>query len=317
MQESNENSSNIKDNNITLDTDTTATAAADVSVSETKVSSEEMPVTTAANTAEAAVVETVSQNVDAVVSSAAATAGVAKKSFCTPAMKQYGIALLIVLIMGGALWYMLEEQGRVNTKVFATIKGWVMPEAAALEVNGERVPVSLYNRNLEQLTAQATAQGVPVTDEAALSELKKQSIDILINSTLLRQAAKEAGVSVTEEQIQTRYNAIVESQGGEEALTQRMAELKVTKDGLMNDIKEEILIKTHLDSAIDTSKIEITDADVEALYKSVSSNPAVTVPPLAEVRGQIEEEIRFGKEQELIAAYIETLKEKAKIEVLI
>ncbi|MFM2339675.1 MAG: hypothetical protein RLZZ360_311 [Candidatus Parcubacteria bacterium] len=232
-------------------------------------------------------------------------------------LKQYGIAALIVVLMGGALLYLLEKQGRVNTGIFDQVSALIMPEAAVAKVNGEKIPQSLYDKNVEQLSLQAATQGADASDPAVAEQIKKQAIDVLVNSTLLKQAARNAGVVVTEEQITERYQGIVASQGGEEALMARMVELKITKDGLMQDIEDEILIQTHLDSAVKTDDITVTDEEVAALYKSVTANPEVKVPPLEEVRPQIEQEIRFGKEQELISAYIDTLKKDAKIEVLI
>jgi parvulin-like peptidyl-prolyl isomerase len=147
--------------------------------------------------------------------------------------------------------------------------------------------------------------------------MKKQSLEVLVNTELLRQAAVAAGVTVSQEQIDTRYADLIKAQGGEEQLIARMTELGITPESLQSDIENEILIQTHLTTALDTSKISVTEEEVEALYKSVTSNPEVEVPPLAEVRAQVEQEIRFGKEQELVSEYIATLKEKAEIEVLI
>jgi peptidyl-prolyl cis-trans isomerase SurA len=219
--------------------------------------------------------------------------------------------------MGGALWYMLEEQGRVKTGFFDDIKSLVIAEPAAAKVNGTKIDLALYEKNYAQLVQGAAAQGLDANDPAVAAEMKKQSIDILVNSELLRQAATEAGVVVTDEQINGRYTELVQSQGDETKLVARMTELGITKESLLSDIKNEILIQTHLTAAVDTSKIVVTDEEVLALYNSVASNKDVQVPPLADVRPQIEQEIKFGKEQELISGYIETLKAKATIEVLI
>lgn len=232
-------------------------------------------------------------------------------------LTQYGIALLIVVLMGGALWYMLEKQGRVETGVFDKITALVRPEPAVVRVNGEKIPQSLYDKNFEQLSMQATTQGADVADPAVLEQIKKQSIDVLVNSALLKQAARKAGIVVTEEQIAERYQGIVDAQGGEEALAARMAELKITKEALTKDIEDEILIQTHLDTAIDTKSLTVTPEEVEAFYKSVTANPEIDAPPLEEVKAQVEQEILYGKQQELIGSYIETLKKDAEIEVLI
>jgi FKBP-type peptidyl-prolyl cis-trans isomerase (trigger factor) len=239
------------------------------------------------------------------------------KKFCNPVIRQYAIAFAVVAIMGLTLWYFMEEQGRVKTHFFADIKGLVVPEPAAAKVNGERVAMALYQRNFDQLKSQAASQGQDVADEKVLSQIKQQSIDILVNGELLRQAAAEAGIKVTEDQIKERYDSIVESQGGEEGLNSKMAEMSITKESLMKDIEQEILIQAYIDKAVDTSSIKVTDEEIKQLYDSVAANPDAKLPPLEEVKDQIEQEIKYGKQQEMISKHIDTLKEKAEIEVLI
>ncbi|MFN3693015.1 MAG: SurA N-terminal domain-containing protein [Candidatus Paceibacteria bacterium] len=290
-------------------TKTISTTETTVATTETVSSPEATPVTVSTDTS-------VSTN-PPVMSAAGAAPTAAVAVTRSLVLKQYGIAFFIVAIMGGVLWYLLEKQGRVETGVFDKITSLVRLEPAAVKVNGEKIPQSLYQKNYEQLSLQAASQGANVTDPATTEQIKKQTIDVLVNSALLKQAARNAGIVVTDEQITSRYQGIVDAQGGEEALASRMAELNITKDGLMQDIEDEILIQTHLDATIDLSKIEVTKEEVDAFYKSVTSNPEVQVPPLEEVRAQVEQEIRYGKQQELISEYIDTLKKDAEVEVLI
>jgi FKBP-type peptidyl-prolyl cis-trans isomerase (trigger factor) len=291
-------------------TKTSSTTETIVATTETVSSPEATPVTVSTDTPAVAAVP-----LPDVATSA--TPVVAAVSARRQMMKQYGIAFLIVALMGGALWYMLEKQGRVETGLFDKITAFVRPEPAAVKVNGEKIAQSLYQKNYEQLALQAASQGADAADPATAEQIKKQAIDVLVNSALLKQAARNAGIVVTPEQITERYQGIVDAQGGEEALAARMAELMITKEGLMSDIEDEILIQTHLDTAVDIKSIDVTKEEVDAFYKSVTSNPEVKVPPLEEVRDQVEQEIRYGKQQELIGAYIETLKKDAEVEVLI
>lgn len=228
---------------------------------------------------------------------------------------QYAIATGIVLVMGAGLWYALEQQGRVDTDVFGTIESYVMPEPAAVVVNGEKVTMALYEKNRTQLTAAATQQGLdPATPEVA-EQITLQSMDLLVNTELLRQAAVAGGVEVTDEDIAARYDELVTSVGGEEALASRLAELGLTAEGLRSDIAGELLIQKHLEVAVDRSTIVVTDSDIETFYNGIAANDAAgELPPLDEVREQVREQLTFSKEQELITAYIETLRENATIE---
>jgi CRISPR/Cas system CMR-associated protein Cmr5 small subunit len=227
---------------------------------------------------------------------------------------QYAIAIGIVLVMGAGLWYALEQQGRVDTEVFSTLESYVMPEPAAVIVNGEKVTMALYEKNRTQLTAAATQQGLdPATPEVA-EQITKQSMDLLINTELLRQAAVKAGVEVTAEDVETRYQELITSVGGEEALLARLTELGLTPEGLRGDIAGELLIQKHLAVAVDQSAIVISDAEIEAFYNSVASSATEPIPPLEEVREEVRAQMTYSKGQELITAYIETLRTSATIE---
>jgi hypothetical protein len=231
-------------------------------------------------------------------------------------LKQYGVAFFVVALMGGALVYMLEEQGRLDTKIVSTVKGWVMPTPAAVLVNGEKIPLSVYEKNKEQFTQAAMQQGLDTTSDEVQSQIREQALEVIVNTELLAQAAVAAGVVVTSEQADARYKEIESLQGGAEQLQARMAELGISEEDLARDIRQEILIQTHLETAVDTTGIEVTEEEIKTLYDSLGG-PSVDLPPLTEIRAQIEQELRFGKEQDRIAAYIDSLREKAEIEELI
>jgi peptidyl-prolyl cis-trans isomerase SurA len=232
---------------------------------------------------------------------------------------QYGVATAVVLVIGVGLLYALEQQGRVNTGVFDKISSIVNPMPAAAIVNGTKITQADYDRNIQQLQTAATAQGADVADEAIQSEIKKQAIDVLVNTELLRQAAYADGSDVTAEQVEARYQEIVASLGGTEQLAAKMTELGITEPALRKDIEGEILIQGHLSKAVDVSTISVSEKELTDAYAQISGTAAtgVTVPPLAEIKEQLEAQLKTNKEQELVNAYIEKIREGAEIEVLI
>lgn len=234
-------------------------------------------------------------------------------------LAQYGIATLVILIMGTGLVYALEQQGRINTGIFDKISSIVNPTPAAAIVNGEKITKADYEKNLLQLQNAATAQGADAADEAVQSEIKKQAIDVLVNTELLRQEARKDGSDVTPDQVEARYQEIVTSLGGVEALKAKMTELGITEESLRKDIEGEILIQGHLAKAVDTSSVAVSEAEVKAAYEQITATagPAATIPPLAEIKTQLEAQIKTNKEQELVNAYITKIRETATIEVLI
>ena len=232
---------------------------------------------------------------------------------------QYCVAVVAVLVMGAGLLYALEQQGRIDTGVFDKISGIVNPAPAAAIVNGTRITKADYDKNLLQLQNAAAAQGADVKSEAIQTEIKKQAIDVLVNTELLRQAAYAEGALVTDEQVDARYKEIVDSLGGVDKLNEKMTELGITEPALRKDIEGEILIQAHLSKAVDTSKITVTEKELTDAYTQISgtAGAGVKVPPLAEIKTQLEAQLKTNKEQELVNAYITKIREGAKIEVLI
>lgn len=230
--------------------------------------------------------------------------------------KQYAIALVVVVLMGGGLWYVMEAQGRIQTGVFANIKAVFVPEPAAATVNGERLTVAQVERNKVQLKAAAQAQGADPSAPEIVAEIDKQALDLLINTEVLRQAAVAAGGSVAEADTEARYQEIVSQLGGEEALGAKMVELGLTTEGLRKDIAGEILIQEYLKTAIDSSALTVTEAEVLEFYNQVkASNPDVPVLD-DEIKATIEKQLATQKEQELISDHLDSLRAQANIEII-
>lgn len=239
--------------------------------------------------------------------------GSTKKTY---SITTYLIAGLIVLIMTLGLIFLLEKQGRINTGLFTEIIADMKAKAPAAKVNGVIIPNGDFESGVKQLMEMAKMQGIDVTDETTLSELRTQAIDTLVNGELLRQNAVEEGMEATQEAIDARFNEISEGVGGKEELDKKMAEFAITEESLRRDIENEILIQSLFDKKVNKDSIEVSDTEIEELYKQIV-NGAEDAPTLEKMRDDIVTEIRNQKQQEQIAAYIEELKGKAKIELLI
>lgn len=228
----------------------------------------------------------------------------------------YALAFIAVLIIGLGLWFMMEKDGRVSTGVFSGITAYMKSGEAAATVNGASISVSDFESTLRQLTANSADQGIDVADPTIVAELRTQAIESLVNTEILRQTAEASDVTVSEEDIQARYAQIETGLGGAEGLAARMAELGVTDEMLRRDIKNDILIQGHLEKSLDRTSVTVSDEEIQTLYDQATAG-GVDVPPLAEVRDQVEMQIRNEKEQSLVAQYVEELRAGAKIEVKI
>jgi len=251
-----------------------------------------------------------------VTENAPATTEVVPATATSLPLKQYAIAAGVVLVIGGLLLFGLERQGRVDSNVFGSLKTMVQGEPAAAVVDGTKISLADYEKNRQQIIASAQQQGLDLTDATITNEINTQAIDVLVNTELLRKSAKAAGVVITPEQVETRYQEVITSVGSAELLAERMVELGIDEAGLRRDIEGELLIQTYLDDAVDTSSITVDEAEILAVYEQ-AGGAAAGLPPIEDVQAEIESQIRFTEEQELVNAFIQSLREEATIEILI
>ena len=232
-----------------------------------------------------------------------------------PALKTYGLAFLALVIIVGLLIFGLEKQGRISTDIFSPLTSSIDRTPVA-KVNGAEIIKSDYESSLQQLLQMAASQGASTTDPALLSQYQKQAMDTLVNGELLRQSALAAGLTASSEDIEKRYNEIRDGVGGADLLAERMNEFKITEQSLRRDIENEILIQGLFTSVFVGDKAEVTEEEVIAFYDGLGGKEA-GLPPLAEVKDQVIQQIKLDRQQQEAGKYIEELRAKAKIEILI
>jgi hypothetical protein len=230
--------------------------------------------------------------------------------------KAYGAMVLGILLIAAGLLFILEKEGRTTTGIFSGIISKMEAGKPAARVNDKEIPMSDFTSSFNQLLEMSATQGMSVSDPALVSQLRTQAIETLVNAEVLRQAAIDAGMTATPEQIEARFTEIQNGLGGAEVLAARMAEFGVTEASLRRDIENEFLIQGLFDANIDSTNLVATEEELNALYNQAGGAEA-GLPPMAEIREQIEAQIIFDKEQQLISTFIEGLRAEATIEVLI
>ena len=83
-----------------------------------------------------------------------------------------------------------------------------IPQSAAAVVNGEVIPLTWFEREVERfIFAQAAAENVDIDEEAA----REIVLNDLIDQFLLAQAAREAGAVISDEDVRERLDALREA----------------------------------------------------------------------------------------------------------
>ena len=210
---------------------------------------------------------------------------------------------------------LMERNGQINTGILDSFEQARLEGEVVATVDGE---ITAYDLAIsqEQISAAARAQGVDLTDPASQQSIRDQAIEMLVNTELLRQEAERRGLSVTEEEVTARYETLVSEVGGEEVLAERMGEFGVSEDILFRDIRNELTIQKLLDEVFAETEISVSDEDIAAFYESAGGVDA-GLPPLEEVRDQIEQQLMSSEEQTVITNFVENLREEASVDIQI
>lgn len=183
-------------------------------------------------------------------------------------------------------------------------------------VNGEEISRADYQTQISQLQTNATQQGMDPEEASVQAQIQQRAVDTLVNTELLIQASQNADLAVSAEEVESEFQAIAEQAGGTDALQTRIEEVGLTEAEVRQNIEDELLIDAYLSANTSDDALTVSDEEVQAFYDQISQGQE-GVPPLADIRGQIETQVAQTKQQELIAGIIEELKANADIEILI
>lgn len=210
------------------------------------------------------------------------------------------IAVGIVLILGaGSFVYISSMNGPVVAKV-----------------NGVKIYQTDYDKSKVLIEQSAKMQGADITDPSIQSEIKTQTLNVLIENMLILSAAKEAGITYTEAEVQTKYDDLVTQLGSKEELEKQMTNLGLTKEKIESNIRERIIADKYIESVTDIKSVSVSDEEIDEFLKTIDTKQK-GVPPMEELRPQVKDQILSEKKKQVVANLIKDLREKAKIETLI
>lgn len=224
-------------------------------------------------------------------------------------MKNTIIIILAVLLLGSGLWYMTQKTDAPGENVDVNAG-----EAVAI-VNGEEISRASFSA----LQAQAvSAQGVDLgtLDASVQTELETQIVDTLVAQALLRQAVAQADVTVTDAEVDAQVETIKGQFEDGEAYESALAQEGLTEATLREQIAVELATQSYLDDELNLSGVTATDEEIDMAYEQISAG-GEDVPPLEEVRDQVELLVIQQKQQELVNNFVAELRSDADVEILI
>ena len=115
--------------------------------------------------------------------------------------KQIIIVVLVLLVLGGLGYAYKNGSLPMLGGVFAQNK-------TVAVVNGEEIKEGEVNTRFNQLKASYEAQNVDVKDETILKNIRESIVTEIVNEILVAQHAKDTGVVVTSEEIESQFGQI-------------------------------------------------------------------------------------------------------------
>lgn len=189
-----------------------------------------------------------------------------------------------------------------------------LPEVVA-EVNGEEITreefVALYESQFQQVVAQAQA---PVDQDA----LKTQTLDSMIGTVLLVQAADDRDIRPTTEEVDATLEDLATAYGlgsGEEFLT-LLQDQGMTEEEARAEVESQVKVDTLLAEEADVE--EPSEEELRALYDSLveqSGGEESDAPPFEEVREQLADQLTQQVESDAVGALVDALRADADVTV--
>ncbi len=143
-----------------------------------------------------------------------------------------------------------------------------VPTDAVAIVNGVTILTKVYNGQVQAILGQYASQGVTLQD-AQKVELKNKVLENLIDQELLYQDAKSTGLTVSDEAVNTQFEA-VKSQFPDDATYQKaLAAQNITEEEIKTDIGKSLLVENYINNKYQKT-IKIDDADVLKFYQDNS-----------------------------------------------
>lgn len=199
-----------------------------------------------------------------------------------------------------------------------------VPEVVA-EVNGEEISkadfVAFYEPQFQQ-QAMAAQQGGQEMEEA---ELKTQVADQLVDNRLLVQAAEDAGIEATDEDIDAVLEEVAQQNGMESAdeVITALEEQGQAEEDIREDAATQHLLDTYIAQEADIA--EPSDEELKQQYEEMKTQAEeqqgatgggqeqAQIPPFEEVRDQISDQAVAEQENEVATQKVEELRESADI----
>lgn len=203
-----------------------------------------------------------------------------------------------------------------------------IPDVVA-EVNGDKIMkddfVPLYETQYQQMQMQAQQSGQPVDEK----DLKKQTVENLVSTKVLTQEADDRKIKVSDKDVDKALGESAKSSQMSKkdflaAMEKQGMDEKKVHSELSSQLKIEDLVKDEY------GEFKATDVEIGQAYEQAKTQQeqmaqqggqqagqSAEVPPLEEMRPELEKQVKSQKSNEATQKFAKKLRDKADVTIKI
>jgi peptidyl-prolyl cis-trans isomerase SurA len=201
--------------------------------------------------------------------------------------------------------------------IFGAGRGPSAGNVAAV-VNGSEIDRATYETRLQQTREMYEAQMIDLSEEGLEDYISESVIQDLINELLLLKAAEDAGIVVSEADIEAEYSKIVSQFESQEAFETELTAHNMTEESLKKDIHDFLLTRAYITEYAAPEDLAVTDEEIQAAYDKFNEQIGGGAEEMSDVfKEQIKADLEQQKMQAVVMDLIEELRDSADIEIYI
>ncbi len=210
--------------------------------------------------------------------------------------------LVAVAVVGGALYYS-GAFSDAGSKTVAT-------------VNGSEITASELDERYESALPLFEGQGLQVDGQE--EEIKRQVLTGLVNETILLQKAEEAGIEITDEEVDIQFNQVREQFPDEEQYQNQLSQNNLTEEGLKENIRRDLIIGKLISAEVGEPS-PVTEEEVREYYDEIVAQApeGSEIPPFEEISETLHLQLENEESGQAQNEYIDILRNEADIEIFI
>lgn len=221
-------------------------------------------------------------------------------------MKKYFLGLFIFLLTINLVACSNDGNGQKSEKEAVEIsKEEMLPEDEVVAiVNGEEVTGKTYNL----VYTQEKMYQSQFEEDIDLDEMKKSTIELVIERQILFQEARKEGIEITDEEASKELERIKEE--SPETLETLLAQFQLTEEDFKGQLKYELTMYEYMNRVIEVS---VSDEELEEYYEKAKEGNE-DIPEFDEIKHNLRAQLTELKTQEAFQEKIEEAKSNAKID---